>query len=71
MTRLAFVLIFGALVAVVLLSVEMTGRSAIVFSFVGAPMLVAGIGLYGVQRWREGAFRSSAARNHQRERSSG
>jgi len=58
MIRLACVLVLMSLVAVVLLALETTGPNAIVFSFVGAPLLAAGVAVYVFQRWREGAFRA-------------
>ena len=57
MTRLACVLVLVSLGSVVLLALDTTGWNAILFSFVGAPLLVAGVFVYVVQRWREGAFR--------------
>lgn len=57
MTRLACVLVLLSLVTVVLLALDTNGGNSILFTFVGVPLLVAGVAVYVVQRWREGAFR--------------
>lgn len=59
MIRLACLLVLLSLGPLVLLAVRTTGSNAITFSFVGVPLLAAGVAVYGFQRWREGAFRSS------------
>jgi len=69
MIRLACLLVLASMAAVVLIAVQTTGTNAIVFSFVGTPLLAAGIAVYGIQRWREGAFRSPPP--SQRKRSPG
>ena len=56
MIRLACLLVLVALVIAVVLAVRPTGPNAILFSFVGMPSLAAGILLFGVKRWRDGAL---------------
>ena len=56
MIRLACLLVLVALVIAVVLAVRPTGPNAILFSFVGMPALAAGILLFGVKRWRDGAL---------------
>jgi len=56
MTRIACLFVLISIVAVTLLATNPTGRTAIIFSFVGMPALVVGMAIYGIQRWREGAF---------------
>lgn len=56
MTRVACFFVLIAVVAVAVLALEPVGRTAIFFSFIGMPALVLGIAIYGLQRWREGAF---------------
>jgi LPXTG-motif cell wall-anchored protein len=55
--RLACLFGLVAIVMAVVLAAHPTGQTAIGFTFVGIPALVAGVGVYGVQRWRAGAFR--------------
>jgi len=45
-----------AVATVILVAVRTTGPSAIVFSFIGFPALAIALTLYGVARWRAGAF---------------
>ena len=61
MIRLACLLILMALAAVVVLAWRPTGPSSIAFTFFGIPALVLGIGVYTLQRWREGAFRNNGS----------
>lgn len=56
MTRLACLLVLVALVVVAMLAVNPSGQTAIAFTFVGMPLLLLGMAIYGIQRWREGAF---------------
>ncbi len=67
MIRFACLLVLLSLAPLVLVALRTTGSNAIVFSFVGAPLLAAGVLVYGFQRWREGAFAPSS---RQEERSS-
>ena len=63
MIRLACLLALVALVIAVIVSTRPTGPNAILFSFVGAPALGAGVLVYGIKRWREGALSSDPAWN--------
>jgi hypothetical protein len=54
--RLACLLVLIALVIAVVLAIRPTGPNAILFSFVGMPALAAGILVFGVKRWRDGAL---------------
>ena len=56
MIRLACLLVLVALVIAVIVSTRPTGPNAILFSFVGAPALGAGVLVYGIKRWRDGAL---------------
>jgi hypothetical protein len=56
--RLACVFVVIALGFAANLAVETTGPNAILFTFVGTPMLAVGVLLYVVERWRAGAFRA-------------
>jgi hypothetical protein len=49
-------LVLVAVVIVAVLAMKPVGPTAILFSFVGMPCLVAGLGLHLLKRWREGAF---------------
>jgi hypothetical protein len=55
--RAACVLALIALAIVVVVAVHLDGFTATLFSFVGIPALVAGMGLYWFARWRAGALR--------------
>jgi hypothetical protein len=54
--RLASLLVLIALVIVAVVAIDPSGPNAILFSFVGMPALGAGILLFGVKRWRDGAL---------------
>lgn len=56
MTRLACLLVLIAVGAATMLAANPTGPTSIVFVFIGMPSLVAGIAVYGFQRWRAGAL---------------
>jgi hypothetical protein len=56
MKRAAFLVVSMALVILLALVRDTTGATAILFTFVGMPLLASGVILYGVLRWREGAF---------------
>lgn len=58
MKRLACVLALFSLVILVVVAVRLNGATATLFSFAGMPALAAAMGIYVIQRWREGAFRS-------------
>jgi len=58
--RIAAALQILALAIVAWMAVDTSGRTAIAFSFVGAPLLVLGLAAYAFARWREGAFGSTA-----------
>lgn len=60
MKRLACLLALIALAALALLLVRLDGATAIVFSFIGMPALGLALVVYGIARWRAGAFRLSA-----------
>jgi hypothetical protein len=57
MIRLASLLGLVALAMLFPLLLDLSGRSAILFSFVGMPALFLALVIYGVARWRAGAFR--------------
>jgi len=54
--RLACLLVLIALVIVAIMAIRPGGPSAILFSFVGTPVLALGVLLFGVRRWRDGAL---------------
>jgi hypothetical protein len=56
MRRLAYVLGLVALALIFPLVMNLSGRTAILFSFIGMPALGLALGCYGIARWREGAF---------------
>jgi hypothetical protein len=58
MIRLTFLLALVALGALIPLTFRLNGATAILFSFVGMPAMALALLLYGVYRWREGAFRA-------------
>jgi hypothetical protein len=58
MKRLACVLALISLVILVVVAVRLNGATATLFSFAGMPALAAAMGIYFIQRWRDGAFRS-------------
>jgi hypothetical protein len=55
-TRLACLSVLAALATLLWLGLQPTGPRAILFCFVGCPLLGLGLLTYGVQRWREGAL---------------
>lgn len=57
MIRLACLFGLLALGVLVLFVVRLGGATATLFMFVGIPALVLALVLYGIQRWRAGAFR--------------
>ena len=61
MIRAACVLALVALAIVIVIAVHLDGFTATLFSFVGIPALAAAFGLYGIARWRAGAFRPGTA----------
>ena len=65
MIRLACALGLVAIVMAVILVLRTDGASAIGFSFIGAPALGLARVIYGVSRWRAGAFRSNATRTRE------
>ena len=65
MIRLACALGLVAIVMAVILVLRTDGASAIGFSFIGAPALGLALVIYGVRRWRAGAFRSNATRTRE------
>jgi hypothetical protein len=58
--RAACVLALIALAMVIVVAVHLDGFTATLFSFIGVPALGAAMGLYGLARWRVGAFRPDA-----------
>ena len=58
MIRLACLLVLIALVIVAIMAIRPTGPNAVLFSFVGTPALAAGVLLFGIKRWRDGALSS-------------
>jgi hypothetical protein len=56
MMRVAAAFGLIAVATVILIALRTDGASAIVFSFVGFPALAVALTLYGVARWRAGAF---------------
>ena len=61
MIRLTFVLALIALAVLVALAIDLSGTTAILFSFVGMPVLALAVLLHLLYRWREGAFNTDAA----------
>ena len=61
MNRLACVLALVALVMLFPLVADLSGRTAILFSFIGMPALGLALACYVYARWREGAFRLSGS----------
>lgn len=59
MIRLACFFALIAIAALVPLLLHLDGGTAIIFSFVGMPSLGLALLLYGIERWRAGAFRTS------------
>ena len=56
MIRLACLLVLIALVIAVIMALHPGGWTAILFSFVGMPALGAGVLVFGIKRWRDGAL---------------
>ena len=56
MIRLACLLVLVALAIAVIMAIHPTGPNAILFCFAGMPALAAGMLVFGVKRWREGAL---------------
>jgi hypothetical protein len=59
--RVAYVLGLIALAMLVPLVTDLSGRTAILFVFVGFPALALAIAILFVERWRAGAFRLDQA----------
>jgi hypothetical protein len=59
MRRLACLLGLVALAMLFPVVLDLSGRTAILFSFIGMPALGLALAIYGIGRWREGAFRLS------------
>ena len=59
MIRFACILALVALAMLFPLVASLSGRTAILFSFVGMPALGLALACYGYARWRAGAFRLS------------
>jgi hypothetical protein len=51
-----------AIAALLQLLVRLDGATATIFSFVGMPALGLALLLYGIDRWRAGAFSASPGR---------
>lgn len=64
MARLAALCIFLAMAILLRVTFRMDGQSAILFSFVGHPMLVVGLGLAVVALARRLRRERAAARDH-------
>ena len=45
-----------ALAIAVTMAIDPSGPTAILFSFAGTPALAAGVLLFGIKRWRDGAL---------------
>jgi hypothetical protein len=58
--RAACVFALIALAIVIVAAVRFDGFTVTLFSFVGIPALAAAMSLYGLGRWRAGAFRPEA-----------
>ena len=56
MIRLACLLVLVALAIAVIMAIHPTGPNAILFCFAGMPALAAGILVFGIKRWRDGAL---------------
>lgn len=57
MIRLACLLGLIALAVLIVFVLRLSGQTAILFVFVGMPAMVLALALYGIVRWRAGAFR--------------
>lgn len=57
MIRLACLLALVALAMLFPLVANLSGWTAILFSFIGMPALALALACYGIARWRAGAFR--------------
>ena len=68
MIRLASLLVLTALVIVAIMAVHPSGPTAILFSFVGMPVLAVGVLVFGVKRLRDGALSGNATRSEGRTR---
>jgi Mg/Co/Ni transporter MgtE len=64
MKYLAAVLALVALAMLFPLVADLSGTTAILFSFIGMPALALALACYGYARWREGAFRLSDSSRH-------
>ena len=65
MIRIAYLLALLAVAAVFPLAVDLSGRTAIVFVFVGFSALGLAVVLYLIDLWRTGAFQFDES-SHQR-----
>ncbi|MEW6271152.1 MAG: hypothetical protein AB1689_17860 [Thermodesulfobacteriota bacterium] len=57
MIALACLLALVAVAIVIAMVLDLSGATAILFSFVGVPALTLALLLYALARWRAGAFR--------------
>ena len=60
MIRFACLIQLVALATLVVLALRPEGATAILFAFVGFPLVGLGVLLYGYRRWSAGAFREVA-----------
>ena len=56
MIRLACLLGLVAVAIIAAMAIHPTGPTAILFSFVGVPVLGLSIVIFGIKRWRDGAL---------------
>lgn len=56
MMRLAYLLILIAIAVMFPLALNLSGRTAILFVFVGFPAMALAVLIYVVTQWRAGAF---------------
>ena len=56
MMRVAYLLILIAIAVMFPLALDLSGRTAILFVFVGFPAMALAILIYVVRQWRAGAF---------------
>jgi hypothetical protein len=66
MIRLACIFALIAITALVVLVTNLNGATATIFSFIGMPALGLALALYGIERWRAGAFQLGSTSDQQR-----
>jgi hypothetical protein len=64
MIHLACIFALIAIAVLILLVINLNGATATIFSFIGMPALGLALALYGIERWRAGAFRFGSTSDH-------